>query len=152
MKARSDEVDKYSKKIIREFKTMYKKSGFDISKAIPEVYVTYSKFNMGGEIDVLYIVDEEKKICRVQDHKIKDKILDDVSSRNKLLNELEKKKASELDVIRIQLSFYAFCLTKAGWTVEGGDVFGRNGKWEHYEVDLIPTNEMEKLLEKYLTK
>ena len=150
MKARSDEIIDYTKKIVEEFKEMYKSSGYDLNKALAEVYVTYSPLNIGGEIDVLYVIDYEKKICRVQDHKIKDKVLDELSTRNALTKELEKKKASEIDIIRIQLSFYAFCLAKVGWTVEGGDVFGRNGEWKHYEVELIPTDEMEELLVKYL--
>lgn len=152
MKSTTDEILKYAKNIVSEFKSMYSNAGYDLNKALAEVYVTYEKFNMGGEIDVLYVIDYEKKICRVQDHKIKDKVLDELSSRNKLLHELTKSKASELDIIIIQLSFYAFCLTKAGWTVEGGDVFGRNGEWQNYKVDLIPEKEMEVLLKKYLKK
>ncbi len=150
MKASTEMILNYAKGIVSEFKNMYGRIGYSPYDSLAEVYVTYSKYNMGGEIDHLIIIDNEKKICRVADHKFKDKVLDELSSNIKLTNELEKKKASELDIIRIQLSFYAFCLTKAGWTVEGGDVFGRNGVWSHYPVDLIPTNEMEVLLDKYL--
>jgi len=152
MKSEDDSIIEYTKKIIEDFKNKYKKAGYDLSKALAEVYVTFAEFNMGGEIDLLLIKDLDKKICRVQDHKIKDKDLEELSSKNELINELAKKKASELDVIIIQLSFYAFCLTKAGWTVEGGDVFGRNGKWKFYNVKLIPTKQMEELLIKYLNK
>lgn len=150
MKATKEQIHSYTQKIVSEFKELYKSLGYNKYDSLAEVYVTYSPYAMGGEIDKLIIIDKEKKICRVADYKIKDKVLDELSSNNELINELAKSKASENDVIRIQLSFYAFCLWKAGWTVQGGDVFGRNGKWTHYKINLIPMEEMEKLLVKYL--
>lgn len=160
MKSNIVQIKKYCQGILDEFINLFDELGYSKYEILPEVYVTYSPFGMGGEIDVLMIKDWDKKICRVGDHKIKDKVLHELSSRNELTNELEKKKASENDIIIIQLSYYAYCLHKAGWTVEGGDIFGRNGKWTHYAVDLIPMSDsdlkdmdgvtMEKLLKKYL--
>lgn len=150
MKATDEEIHEYGKKVLQEKKDMYKSLGYDKCDRVAEVYVTYSELGMGGEIDDLIIIDKQKKICRVADFKFKDKVLDKPSSTNTLLHELAKKKATENDIIRIQLSYYAFCLWKAGWTVEGGDVFGRNGKWSYYAIDLIPMEKMEKLLIKYL--
>ena len=150
MKSSDEEITKYSSNIVSEFKTLMDSIGYSKYKQKAEVYVTYSPLQMGGEADLLIIIDEEKKICRVGDYKCKDKVLDKLSSNNKLLHELEKKKASENDIIRIQLSFYAYCLHKAGWTVLGCDVFGRNGEWKHYPLDLIPMEQMEILVHKYL--
>lgn len=149
MKASDDEIVIYADKIESEFIELYKALGFDKYEAIPEAYVSYSKLLMGGEVDNLLIIDKERKTCRVQDYKVQGSI-DEVSSKNELTNELQQKKASKLDVIKIQLSYYAYCLYKAGWTVLGGDVFARDGKWRHYKVNLIPMDEMDKLLNKYL--
>lgn len=144
------EIETYIEKINSDFIKLESRLGFDKYKSLQEVYVTYSKYGMGGEVDKLLVLDWEKKICRVQDYKIKDKEMDKGSSNNQLLHELAKKNASENDIIKIQLSYYAFCLTMAGWTVLGGDVYSRNGEWKHYKLDLIPTGKMRELLIKYL--
>lgn len=149
MKASNDEIEKYSEKILSEFIDILKKHNLDKYKILPEVYVTYSPYNMGGSIDGLIITDEENKKCIVADWKVQEE-LDTPSRNNTLLNELKKSNATKLDIIRIQLSYYAFMLREAGWEVEKGVVLGRNGKWEYYEVELIPHNQMRKLLTKYL--
>lgn len=202
MKLQDEDVIKYADKIEEEFIELYNSLGMDKYESIPEVYVTYVKRGMGGEVDKLLITDPDKKICRVIDYKVQGD-LDVPDVTNELLNELElftikkkkcttcggsgdyqltvddqiamdnednyfiptdcvfcggegnievkkKIKRTKLDVIKIQLSYYAYCLHMAGWTVEGADVFGRDGEWKHYEVDLIPMDEMEELLEKYL--
>lgn len=150
MKASDTEIEEHTKQVVNDFKSLYNNLGFNSYKSLAEVYVSCEEYNMGGEIDLLVILDEEKKICRVQDYKFKDKEMDKESSNNKLLNELKKNKASENDIIRIQLSFYAYCLERAGWIVKGGDVYSRNGEWKHYPIDLIPFQEMDILLNKYL--
>lgn len=150
MKSETHEILEYAKGVVKEFHELEKSIGRTRDEVLAEVYVTCAKYHMGGEVDRLLVVDKENKICRVQDYKFKDKDLDKLSSNNKMINEMEKKKASENDIIRLQLSFYAFCLEEAGWTVQGGDVFGRNGEWNHYSIDLIPHEEMEALLVKYL--
>jgi len=150
MKAQPEEIREHAERVVEEFHHLNRKIGYATYEVIPEVYVTCEKYGMGGEIDRLILIDKEKKICRIGDYKFKDKDLDEKSSNNKMLNELEAAKASENDIIRIQLSFYAYCLEAAGWTVDGGDVFGRNGEWTHYPIDLIPFDEMDQLLQKYL--
>ena len=44
-----DSLLNYSKNILDEFKLMYKNTGYDSKNTLAEVYVTYSKLNMGGE-------------------------------------------------------------------------------------------------------
>lgn len=116
---------------------------------VPECYVTYSPYNMGGEVDRLVIIDEKDKTCIIEDYKFQHSI-PILSANNKMINELAKSKATKLDIIQLQLSFYAFCLYKAGWTVVVANVYGREGKWESYSVELIDMDEMDKLLVKYL--
>jgi hypothetical protein len=149
MNMSDNEIRLYVDVMEEEFQILERRLGFHEYECEPEVYVTYSPLKMGGEIDKLIIIDREKKICRVQDNKVQGDVTE-ISSTNKMINELAKKKASKLDIIRIQLSYYAFCLWKAGWTVEGASVYSRDGSWENHSVDLIPMEEMEKLLIKYL--
>lgn len=157
MKLQDEDVIKYADTIEEEFIELYKSLGMDKYDSIPEAYVTYVKRGMGGEVDKLLITDPDKKICRVIDYKVQGD-LDVPDASNELLHELAifkengkpLRQRTKLDVIKIQLSYYAYCLHKAGWTVEGADVFGRDGDWKHYEVELISMDEMEELLEKYL--
>lgn len=149
MKMSDEEIIDYINQMESEFQELDKSLGFHTIETLPEVYVTALDMIMGGEIDRLLIKDLDKKICRVQDYKVQGD-LDEVDPNTKMINELAKKKATKLDVIVIQLSYYAYCLWRAGWTVEGGDVFGRDGEWEHYEIELIPMEEMDELLKKYL--
>lgn len=144
-----DEIKVLVDKIEEEFITLEKSLGYNEMECIPEAYVTYLKLLMGGEIDKLLIIDKESKICRVQDYKVQGS-LEVVERKNALLNELAKKKASKLDIVKIQLSYYAYKLIKAGWTVYGGDVYGRDGSWNHYELELIPFEKMDELVNKYL--
>lgn len=143
-----DEIISLVDKIEEEFIGLEVQLGYDIYDCIPEAYVTYLKFLMGGEIDKLLIIDKKNKVGRVQDYKVQGDITS-LSSKNEMFNEFAKKKASKLDIIKIQLSFYAYCLTMAGWTITGGDVYSRDGVWEHHSVELYPAEEMEKLFIKY---
>jgi len=68
MKATDEEIAQYAKKVVSEFHDMKKKIGYHSEATLAEVYVTYAKYNMGGEIDMLLIKDWKNKICRVQDH------------------------------------------------------------------------------------
>lgn len=78
--------------------------------ALPEVFVSDVANKKVGQIDRLVITGDNT--CRVQDYK---------SS----LPETDK-----MIVHQHQLSYYASCLTKVGWTVEGLDIFFYDGdKW-----------------------
>jgi len=88
-------------------KAFIAKYGLD---ALPEVFVSDVANKKVGQIDRLVITGD--KTCRVQDYKTS-------------LPEPDK-----MIVHQHQLSYYASCLTKVGWTVEGIDVFFWDGdKW-----------------------
>lgn len=100
-----------------------------------EVFVADEELRLCGFIDRLLIVDEKKKICRVQDYKT-----------NHTINKAETIKApfkgqvpnTTLGSYWLQLSFYAFILQKHGWTVEGLDIFNwEDGEWKLYQNDVI---------------
>ena len=103
----------YLRKIVMDFVELFGSEG------LPEVFVTDVKNKMAGQIDLLQIIDLEKKVCRLQDYK----------------TNFEMKKA-KLKYYSHQLSFYGLALKNHGWTVEGYDIFHLNGdKWNKYEVD-----------------
>jgi len=71
-----------------------------------------------GQIDRLVITGDKK--CRVQDYKTS-------------LPEPDK-----MIVHQHQLSYYASCLTKAGWTVEGIDLYFYDGdKWTKKSLKVL---------------
>jgi len=90
--------------------------------AYSEVVVTDVKNGRAGTIDRLLMIDEDKKICRVQDYKSN--------------TEIKKPKLLEYQK---QLSFYAHILINHGWTVEGLDLFKLNTdeKWEKVELEVL---------------
>lgn len=110
--------------------------------ALYEPMVADDKRMICGQIDRLLIVDQDKKICRIQDYKTNA----DVNKKgfNKtLLKPFEDLKDIPLSGYWLQLSFYAEVLKPYGWTVEGLDVFHWNGeKWETYSRE--PINLVEK--------
>lgn len=84
-----------------------------------EVLVVSQHRKWAGRIDRLLIVDEKKKICRVQDYKTN--------------ADIEK----HLPIYWKQLNFYGQILADAGWTVDGLDIFHYNGTWKEYEVVFV---------------
>ena len=88
-------------KAVLAFKEQY---GLD---ALPEVFVSDVANKRAGQIDRL--ITTGNKTCRVQDYKTS------LPEPDKIL------------VHQHQLSYYASCLTKAGWTVEGLDIFFYSG-------------------------
>jgi len=90
--------------------------------ALSEVVVTDVANGMAGTIDRLFIVDEAKMVCRVQDYK----------------SNTEIKKPKMLEYQK-QLSFYAHILINNGWTVEGLDLFKLDADelWEKVEMEVL---------------
>ena len=110
-------------------------AGREDEKAGYEVFVADETHGLCGFIDRLLIVDEKKKICRVQDYKT-----------NHNINKSETIKApfkgivpsTTLGAYWLQLSFYAYILQQHGWTVEGLDIFNwEDGEWKTYQSDVI---------------
>lgn len=109
--------------------------GREDEKAGYEVFVADEEHGLCGFIDRLLIVDEKKKICRVQDYKT-----------NHTINKAETIKApfkgqvpnTTLGSYWLQLSFYAYILQLHGWTVEGLDIFNwEDNEWKLYMNDVI---------------
>lgn len=102
-----------------------------------EVFVADDKLMWCGQIDRLLIVDEKKKICRIQDYKTNA----DVNKKGfngKLLAPFDNMPDTPLSGYWLQLSFYARIMEKHGWTVEGLDVLHLDGdEWVTYTREVI---------------
>lgn len=79
-----------------------------------EVLVVDHEAKHAGRIDRLRIIDTNNKICRVQDYKTNVK--------------------ADKEYWTHQLKFYARILEKAGWTVEGRDIFQYTDTWKEIQV------------------
>lgn len=86
--------------------------GREKEKALYEVMVVDHDRKWAGQVDRLLLVDEAKKICRVQDYKTNGDL-----------------KPDKLEEYWYQLSFYGSILQAHGWTVEGLDVFHWSSGW-----------------------
>ncbi len=102
--------------IVLEFDALLGKVG-----TISEVLVTDINNRMAGKIDLLEIIDKDKKVCRIGDYKTN--------------NDLDDKK---LQKYQHQLSFYAHILKNHGWTVQGLDIFHYDGAtWHRVELEVL---------------
>lgn len=111
---------------------------------LSECFVANEEYNLCGMIDRLLFVDRAKKIVRIQDYKTDGNIQDkkyqvkDSPFKGAVPNTL-------LGYHLLQLSFYAFILTEAGYTVEGLDIFWLNTEklvtgvnpWETFQHDVV---------------
>lgn len=138
--------------IINSLITLNRSLGF-VGLSAQEPLVTHKDLGMGGFIDKLYIVDEDKKICRVQDYKIQPDAGKKDSSRYKLLNEFSHMIPTKVSGHTIQLNYYAHCLRSNGWTIEGLDlfVFDRKG-WVHYILELFEHEWFDNIIRTYNVK
>lgn len=94
-----------------------------------------------GRLDRVLIVNTKKKICRVQDFKSNA----DINKPNQpkwLLRPFGDMENTPLNGYWLQLSFYSDILKKAGWTVEGMDIFAWNGTWTTYSEKPINFEEV----------
>lgn len=120
----------------------------DDSMVFTEEFIWDDAFKLCGSVDRIKVVDLGKRIIRIQDYKtdgdIHDKKYQLSSSpfRTVLGNTL-------LDYHWLQLSFYAFILERAGWKVEGLDIFWLNPNklvageqpWECFSNDVVDISE-----------
>lgn len=135
----------FLKHIVESFTAFYE--GDDV---LPEAFVSNDEFKLCGRIDLVKIVDRKKKILRIQDYKtdgdIKEKKyqIKDSPFKGKIDNTL-------LGQHWLQLSFYGFILQRAGWTVEGLDIFwlnpaklaaGDKQPWETFSNDVVDISEV----------
>lgn len=113
-----------------------------------ECFVANKEYKLAGTIDRIKFIDREKKIVRIQDFKTDSDInekryqVKDSPFKGKIDNTL-------LGLHFLQLSFYAFILQEAGYTVEGLDVFWLNSEallsgkpaWETFSSQVIDIKE-----------
>ncbi len=102
-----------------------------------EPFIVNNDAMLCGSIDRLLILDLTNKVCRVQDWKTNSDIMKKGSPKylKAPFAAIENLKINEY---WLQLSFYAFVLKLAGWTVEGIDIFHYDGEvWKEYSHDVI---------------
>lgn len=97
--------------------------GREGEKAEYEPVVVDHSTKRAGRIDRLLIVDQKKKICRVQDYKT-DAVL----------------KPEKLNTYWEQVTFTGGILTTHGWKVLGYDIFHWNGTWNIYSKEASDVN------------
>lgn len=124
--------DNYVRKVVESF---FKGRENEIALYEATVWTRINSISCAGEIDRLQIIDVNKKIVRVQDFKTND----DIKKRIGILPPFKGKlKGTELEAYRLQLDFYAAILTKAGYTVDGLDIFHwdqEKDKWITYSFE-----------------
>jgi len=135
------------KKVVESFHELF---GGDYIR-FNEEFVWEKGLKLCGSIDRIKVVDMKKRIIRIQDfktdadiHETKYQLVD--SPFYALTQGTAPKLGKELlDCHWLQLSFYAFILQRAGWTVEGLDIYWVNGEklangenpWEEFSHDVI---------------
>lgn len=116
-----------------------------------EEFVWDKGLKLCGSIDRIKVVDLKKRIIRIQDFKTDADIhetkyqLTDSPFYDLTQGENPTMGKELLDYHWLQLSFYAFILQRAGWKVEGLDVYWLNGEklvsgenpWEEFSHDVI---------------
>lgn len=111
---------------------------------LSECFVANEEYKLAGTIDRLLFIDREKKIVRIQDYKTDG----DISKKMYQKSDSPLKGTvpnTLLGLHFLQLSFYAFILSKAGYTVEGLDVFWLNpdkllageNPWETFTHEVV---------------
>ena len=135
------------KKIVDDFQ---EKFGGDYIR-FNEEFIWDKGLKLCGSVDRIKVVDLKKRIIRIQDYKTDADIHEKkYQLTDSLFYDLTQGKDATmgkelLDYHWLQLSFYAFILQRAGWTVEGLDIYWLNGEkfakgenaWEEYSHDVI---------------
>ena len=121
-----------------------------------EEFIWDKGLKLCGSIDRIKVVDLKKRVIRIQDFKTDADVHEDkpqlTTSPLYSLTQGENPVMGRelLDYHWLQLSFYAFILQRAGWTVEGLDVYWLNGEklvsgenpWEEFSHDVIDITEV----------
>lgn len=135
------------KKIVESF---HEKFGGDYIR-FSEEFIWDKGLKLCGSVDRIKVVDLKKRVIRIQDFKTDADINETkyqlVDSPFYELTQGENPTMGKtlLDYHWLQLSFYAFILQRAGWTVEGLDVYWVNGEklvsgenpWEEFSHEVI---------------
>ena len=137
----------FLQKIVNDFHELF---GGDYIR-FNEEFVWDKGLKLCGSIDRIKVVDLKKRIIRIQDFKtdadIHEKKYQLTDSPFYALTQGDNPVMGKelLDYHWLQLSFYAFILQRAGWKVEGLDVYWVNGEklangenpWEEFSHDVI---------------
>ena len=137
----------FLQKIVNDFHELF---GGDYIR-FNEEFIWDKGLKLCGSVDRIKVVDLKKRIIRIQDFKTDADIHEAkyqlTTSPFYHLTQGEKPVMGKelLDYHWLQLSFYAFILKRAGWTVEGLDVYWVNGEklangenpWEEFSHDVI---------------
>lgn len=135
------------KKVVESF---HEKFGGDYIR-FSEEFIWDKGLKLCGSVDRIKVVDLKKRIIRIQDFKTDADINETkyqlVDSPFYELTQGENPTMGKtlLDYHWLQLSLYAFILQRAGWTVEGLDVYWMNGEklvtgenpWEEFSHEVI---------------
>lgn len=103
---------------------------------VPEALITNVERGYCGHADRVLIIDEKKKICRIQDYKININS-EELDSNLKPLIPFNELPANKITKYQLQMSFYANMLEMTGWTVQGLDVFIYEDEWKHYQLEVL---------------
>jgi len=141
------------RRIVENFLAVYG----SVENVVAEAPISNDEFKLCGFVDLVKIVDKDKKICRIQDYKTDADIMEaryqkkDSILRGKIkkIEAPEKDDNTLLALHWVQLSFYAFIMQRAGWTVEGLDIFWLNqikllageNPWEKFSRNVIDVSE-----------
>lgn len=120
-------------KVVEEFYALVKDGD---AKIITQVMLSSVKDGVCGQADRIRILDEQKKICRVQDFKVNIDA-EKVDKKLKVLAPFDTLPANKISKYQLQLSLYANMLQKSGWTVDGLDVFVYEDTWKHFELPVL---------------
>ena len=142
----------FLQKIVNDFHALF---GGDYIR-FNEEFIWDKGLKLCGSVDRIKVIDMKKRIIRIQDFKTDADIHETkyqltTSPFYKLTQGDSPKIGKELlDYHWLQLSFYAFILQRAGWKVEGLDVYWVNGEklakgenpWEEFSHDVIDITEV----------
>lgn len=103
---------------------------------VTEALVSNVETGICGHADRIKILDEKKKICRVQDYKVNIES-EEIDKKYKVLAPFDKMPANKITKYQLQLSIYANLLQKSGWKVEGLDVFVYEKEWKHFPLEVL---------------
>jgi hypothetical protein len=140
------------KKVVESFHELF---GGDYIR-FNEEFIWDKGLKLCGSVDRIKVVDLKKRVIRIQDFKtdadINEAKYQLTTSPFYSLTQGDNPTMGKalLDYHWLQLSFYAFILQRAGWTVEGLDVYWMNGEklvsgenpWEEFSHDVIDISEV----------
>lgn len=121
------------REIVKGFVAINKLEKFPV---FTEVLISDVATGICGQADRIVVLDQEKKICRVQDYKVNVNS-EEIDKSNKVLPPFGDLPANKISKYQLQMSIYANMLQKSGWTVVGLDVYVYESEWKHFELEVL---------------